>query len=115
MEVKPELRLPGGQRLALDEYGHLKNRNAWTRAVAEAMAEMDSIELLPEHWRVIELIRAHFEAYEVEMPMRLLVRKLRESGLVELASSRALYRLFPEGPVRQGSRYGGLPIPVSCI
>jgi len=113
--MKQSLLLGGGRRLELDEYGHLRKREEWDRCVAEAMAAADGIALQPEHWRVMELIAAHFDAYEVEIPMRLLVRKLREAGRNDLASSRALYRLFPEGPVRQGSRYAGLPIPVSCI
>jgi len=107
--------MPRGNSLPLDDYGHLRRRGDWSRQVAEAMAAADGIRLGSEHWRVIELLRAHFDAFGVEMPMRLLVRKLREDGYPDAASSRGLYRLFPEGPVRQGSRYAGLPIPVSCI
>lgn len=109
------LTLPDGERLPLDEYGHLCDRDDWSREVALAMAAADGIELEPAHWCVMDLLRAHFDAFGVEMPMRLLVCRLREAGHAGAASSRALYRLFPDGPVRQGSRYAGLPIPVSCI
>lgn len=109
------LALPDGSGVPLDEYGHLKRREDWTREVAIVMAVADGLELGSGHWLVMEILTAHYEAYGVETPMRMLVRKLRERGAPDLASSRALYRLFPEGPVRQGSRYAGLPIPVSCI
>ena len=33
----------------------------------------------------------------------------------EQADSRALYRLFPQGPAKQAARYAGLPRPTSCI
>lgn len=109
------LELPDGSGVPLDEYGHLSRREDWSREVAMAMADADGLELGAGHWLVMDILTSHYEAYGVETPMRLLVRKLRERGAPELASSRALYRLFPEGPVRQGSRYAGLPIPVSCI
>jgi tRNA 2-thiouridine synthesizing protein E len=109
------LQLPGGNRVRLDEYGHLSRREDWSREVAVAMAAVDGLELGAGHWLVMDIMAAHYQAFGVETPMRLLVRKLRERGAPDLASSRALYRMFPEGPVRQGSRYAGLPIPVSCI
>lgn len=107
--------LPSGEVVELDEHGHLRDRAAWTRQVALELALRDDIELNDVHWEVMALLVAHYDRYGVEIPMRLLVSKLRESGFEDQASSRALYRLFPEGPVRQGSRYAGLPIPVSCI
>jgi tRNA 2-thiouridine synthesizing protein E len=33
----------------------------------------------------------------------------------EKASSRYLYRLFPEGPAKQATKYAGLPKPARCI
>jgi tRNA 2-thiouridine synthesizing protein E len=115
LEMSGMLELPDGRRVALDVHGHLCRREDWSREVAVAMAAADGLELGAGHWLVMDVLTAYYEAYGVETPMRLLVRKLHERGAPELASSRALYRLFPEGPARQGSRYAGLPIPVSCI
>lgn len=109
------LELASGETVALDEHGHLAARSDWSQQVAREMASRDGIELDAVRLKVMALLTAHYDAYGVEMPMRLLVRRLGESGFEDHASSRALYRLFPEGPVRQGSRYAGLPIPVSCI
>ena len=67
------------------------------------------------HWVVLDILREYYAEFGIEPPMRALVRMLKNKGIVEHASSLALYRLFPEGPARQGSRYAGLPLPVSCI
>lgn len=79
------------------------------------MAELDGIELRAEHWHVIRILRDYFEEFGIETPMRVLVSRLRDRMSDATLGSRDLYRLFPQGPVRQGSRYGGLPIPLSCI
>lgn len=109
------LQLAGGERVALDEKGYLTDWQSWTPAVALAMAAVDGIELTEDHWQVLHLFRQYFEAYEIEPPMRALVRLLREQWGDEKCNSRYLYRLFPDGPGTQACRYAGLPRPVSCI
>jgi tRNA 2-thiouridine synthesizing protein E len=47
--------------------------------------------------------------------MRVVVRAMRDEGVVDDASSRTLYRLFPDGPIRAACRYAGVPPPESCI
>ncbi|MDX1459493.1 MAG: TusE/DsrC/DsvC family sulfur relay protein [Xanthomonadales bacterium] len=109
------LELDDGRCLPLDRYGHLATAQNWDRGVAQALARRDGIRLNQDHWRVIEFVRGYYLNHGIEAPMRSLVKHLRESGAEHIAASRALYRLFPDGPVRQGHRYGGLPIPASCI
>lgn len=110
-----ELELPGGLRLALDEKGYLLNGRDWSPAAAEAMARADGLTLSDDHWFVLRLFREYFERYEIEPPMRALVRLTREGLGEEKGTSRYLYRLFPDGPVTQACRYAGLPRPVSCV
>ena len=109
------LRMEDGRQLALDEHGHLENANDWSPEVAMRMAAVDGIELSDMHWLLLELFQAYHRDYEIEPPMRILVRTLKEKGRDDKANSLALYRLFPQGPARQGSRYAGLPLPLSCI
>ena len=104
-----------GRQLALDDHGHLENANDWSPEVAMQMAAADGIELSAAHWLLLEVFRAYHRDYEIEPPMRVLVGELKIKGHDQAANSLTLYRLFPEGPARQGSRYAGLPIPVSCI
>lgn len=109
------LQLPDGQCLAIDEKGYLLNHNDWSPVVAETMAAADQIELGPDHWAVLEIFQEYFRQYEIEPPMRALVRLARERLGEDRGSSRYLYRLFPDGPGTQACRYAGLPRPVSCI
>lgn len=107
--------MPGGAKFELDDYGHLAIGAQWSPEVAKHLAGGDGIELSAAHWMVIRILREYYDEFGIEASMRAIVKLLREQSAEEFASSRALYRLFPEGPVRQGSRYAGLPIPVSCI
>lgn len=110
-----ELHIPGGGTLALDEKGYLLDWRAWTPAVARTMAAADGVELTDDHWAVLRLFREYYEQYEIEPPMRVLVRETGRRLGADKGSSRFLYRLFPDGPGTQGCRYAGLPRPVSCV
>jgi len=109
------LQLAGGEQVALDEKGYLLDWLSWSPAVASTMAAADGIELTADHWEVLQLFRQYFAQYEVEPPMRALVRLVRERLGEAKANSRFLYRLFPGGPGTQACRYAGLPRPISCI
>jgi dissimilatory sulfite reductase related protein len=109
------LRLPDGREVAVDDRGYLCSPADWTRGVAEFMAARDGIELTAEHWVVLDLFRAYYARFDIEPPMRVLVRLVRERLGAEKGTSRYLYRLFPSGPGTQACRYAGLPRPVSCI
>jgi tRNA 2-thiouridine synthesizing protein E len=115
MEMNQELGLPDGRSLPLDEKGYLVDRRDWSAEVAQTMAAADGIELTGDHWRIIAYFQAYYEDHDMEPPMRALVRKARELLGEEKASSRYLYRLFPDGPTTQACRYAGLPRPVSCL
>ena len=109
------LQLGEGMSLALDEHGHLANADDWSEPVASEFAGLDGIVLGEMHWLVISILRDYYREYEIEPPMRALVKELKLRGGESFANSLELYRLFPQGPVRQGSRFAGLPIPLSCI
>lgn len=115
MEVNEPVLIPGETAIELDEYGHLSDGKRWSPEVAQQLAYRDGIQLTDAHWMVIRILRQYYVEFGIEAPMRAIVRALREQDATDFSSSRALYRLFPEGPVRQGSRYAGLPVPVSCI
>jgi tRNA 2-thiouridine synthesizing protein E len=112
---EPVLHLPDGTSLPIDEKGYLRDHTTWTPLVAETMAAADSIELKADHWQLIQIFQDYFKQYEIEPPMRALVKIVRECLGEEKGNSRYLYRLFPDGPTTQVTRYAGLPRPVSCI
>jgi tRNA 2-thiouridine synthesizing protein E len=101
--------------IELDQEGHLRDPDAWSEAVAEALAARDGVELDATRWWLVRFVRRHWETYGMPPLMRVAVRAMRDEGVVEDASSRTLYRLFPDGPIRQACRYAGLPPPESCI
>jgi len=109
------LELADGRSLALDGRGYLLDWTAWCPEVARAMAEADGIVLTADHWAVLALFREYFGEFEIEPPMRALVRLVGERLGGDKANSRFLYRLFPDGPGTQGCRYAGLPRPLSCV
>ena len=101
--------------VVLDEDGHLVDRGQWSEAVAAALAARDGIELEERHWVVIRFVQAYYDEYELAPSMRVLVKAMHKRLGDEWATSRPLYRLFPESPARQACLYAGLPKPVGCI
>lgn len=98
-----------------DRQGYLLDPEDWDREVAVVMASLDEIELSEQHWEIINFLRAYYFEYAMAPPMRLLVKAVASRLGEERGNSRYLYRLFPDGPAKQASRYAGLPKPVSCI
>lgn len=97
-----------------DAQGFLKQSLQWTYELGIFMAEQDGIELTEEHWEVINYVREYYEDYNIAPPMRMIIRIFKKAFGEENANSRYLYTLFPEGPMKQGSKYGGLPKPKNC-
>lgn len=104
-----------GRDIALGPDGHLVVSEDWSEAVAEEMARRDGVELCALHWWLIRFVRSHYREYGMPPLMRMAVKAMRRDANVQDASSRTLYRLFPDGPIREACRYGGLPRPESCI
>jgi tRNA 2-thiouridine synthesizing protein E len=110
-----DLQLADGRSIELDEKGYMKNPGDWTPDIAERMAGDEGIQLSSDHWEILEIFRDYFAEFDIEPPMRALVRRSAERLGSEKGNSRYLYRLFPDGPATQACRYAGLPRPVSCI
>lgn len=109
------LRLDDGREIAVDDKGYLVDQSRWDREVAEFMARRDGIELNADHFAVIGIFQDYHRRFEIEPPMRALVKLARERLGPDKGNSRYLYRLFPQGPTTQACRYAGLPRPLSCI
>lgn len=104
-----------GRTIELGSDGHLVHPDDWSEALAEKMARRDGMELDAPRWWLIRFVRAHYQEYGTPPLMRVAVQAMRRETGAEDASSRTLYRLFPEGPIREACRYAGLPRPESCI
>ncbi|MBA2408477.1 MAG: TusE/DsrC/DsvC family sulfur relay protein [Gammaproteobacteria bacterium] len=104
-----------GKPCNTDPEGYLKEIDAWTPAVAHAMAVHDDVTLTEAHWEVIHFLRGYYYEYGIAPSVRVLVRAVGERLGPDKAKSAYLYRLFPEGPARQACRYAGLPKPTGCV
>jgi tRNA 2-thiouridine synthesizing protein E len=82
----------------------------WNRDVAAEIAAKEGLQLTDQHWEVVSFLRRHYGAtgpldYARDLSVVLGQRFESEGGL------KHLYLLFPGGPVSQGSRIAGIPVP----
>jgi TusE/DsrC/DsvC family sulfur relay protein len=103
------------RHISLDADGYLSNSEQWSPAVAEALADLDGIQLEPGHWWLIEFVRSHHHQYGTAPLMRVVVAALRAANADPTLGSRDVYRLFADNPVRQACKYAGLKKPDWCI
>ncbi len=101
--------------IGVDDKGYMLDAEAWSAEIARSFAKKDGMELTPQHFEIIHMLRDYYFEFEMAPPIRLLIKAIGHRLGAEKANSRYLYRLFPEGPAKQACRYAGLPKPVSCV
>jgi len=104
-----------GKVLETDEEGYLANLTEWEPAVAEVMAQQESVTLLPDHWEIINFLREYYEEYQIAPAVRVLTKAVGKKLGPEKGNSKYLYELFPYGPGKQACKYAGLPKPTGCV
>lgn len=97
-----------------DFEGHLLELEPWSEAQAKAQAEAEGLELGEEHWAVIYFLRERFIQHGQAKSGRHVLDALEQKFAVS-GGKRHLYQLFPNGPLSQGSRLAGLPLPPYSI
>ena len=97
-----------GTPIEVNDEGFLIDPSQWNEAIAAGLAEEESVGPLTEaHWKVLHHLRAKHAAGE-----EVTIRQLGKSGVV---STKDLYTLFPNGPLKKAARIAGVPKPVGCI
>lgn len=104
-----------GKEIATDADGYLKDSAQWSEPMAVVIAENEGIILSPEHWEVVRFVRDFYLEFNTSPAIRMLVKAMANKFGEEKGNSRYLYRLFPKGPAKQGTKIAGLPKPVKCI
>ena len=104
-----------GKRYRVYARGNLVHLDDWNEELAQHMAAKESITLSEAHWEVIRFLRQFYFQYGISPMVRLLMKHMRQQLGADKSSEAYLYKLFPEGPSRQGSRIAGLPEPQGCI
>ncbi|MFV0369349.1 MAG: TusE/DsrC/DsvC family sulfur relay protein [Hyphomicrobiaceae bacterium] len=83
---------------------------SWSKEQAVDQAKADGISFGDDHWKVIELLRAYYIEHGSENSAREIAEMLNDAFQTQ-GGRRYLYQLFPGGPVSQGSRLAGVPVP----
>jgi tRNA 2-thiouridine synthesizing protein E len=82
----------------------------WSEERAKAIAKQEGIELTVAHFQVIHLLRDYYLENGMAGSSRELADML-DMAMSEKGGRKYLYRLFSKGPVSQGMRIAGLPVP----
>ena len=99
----------GSQEVKVTETNYLVNLQEWSSELAEAFAQMESLELTEKHWDIIHYLRDEFFNNNENQPnTRSLVKAMQEKW-GEKINAKDLYTLFPKDPSKQGGRIAGLP------
>ena len=104
-----------GEDIATDEQGYLLDYSQWQEDLASEMAKHDAFELTTAHWEVINFVRQFYLTYNTSPAIRALTKAMKAEFGEEKANSRYLFRLFPDGPAKQATKYAGLPKPKRCL
>jgi tRNA 2-thiouridine synthesizing protein E len=84
----------------------------WNRATVIKSAAREGIILSDEHWKAIIFLRRYYLEQGWPSHPHKLVREL-DQAFSGAGGTRYLYRLFPRGPLAQGARIAGLPVPAN--
>lgn len=82
----------------------------WNREQAQGTAAEEGIQLTDEHWQVIDCLR-DFYLNRGPAENGREVGDMLDAEFAEQGGRGYLRRLFPNGPVGQGLRIAGLPVP----
>jgi TusE/DsrC/DsvC family sulfur relay protein len=97
------------ESLALDEEGFLLDPQAWTREIAQALAQAEGInELTEAHWKIIEFARERATESGASPTLRQITNG---TGI----STKELFSLFPKGPAKKVAKIAGVGKPEGCI
>lgn len=96
-----------GVQVKISDDGYMTDMSQWNENIARELAKEIEIELTPKHFEVLNYLRKEIAAGET-----LTIRKVGKSGIVDI---KALYELFPKGPLKFSSLIAGIPKPTSCV
>ncbi|WLH10699.1 TusE/DsrC/DsvC family sulfur relay protein [Pseudomonas hefeiensis] len=105
-----------GQRaIALDKDGYLADLDDWSAEVATALAAAEDIQLSPEHWEVLELLRGFYNEFQLSPATRPLIKYTALKLGADKGNSLHLNRLFKGTPAKLAAKLAGLPKPTNCL
>ncbi|BAN48259.1 TusE/DsrC/DsvC family sulfur relay protein [Metapseudomonas resinovorans] len=103
------------RRIPLDKDGYLQQLSDWNPTVAEALAEREELQLQPEHWEILELLRGFYAEFQLSPANRPLVKYVAQKLGPDKGNSLHLNRLFKGAPAKLAAKLAGLPKPTNCL
>ena len=100
-----------GRELETDEEGFLLDPSEWNREVAEEIARLESLELTPERWAVVEYVREYFEERQSVPEARFALTAIGRKLGKDKATRKFLQQLFPYGYGQQACKIAGMRKP----
>ncbi len=85
----------------------------WDEDKAKQLAAEEGIELTDDHWVIIRALRDYYAEKEGHIHALDTLRFMEEK--VKAHSLKDLYKLFPNGPVRQATKIAGIPTPAEAV
>jgi len=104
-----------GTTYETDEEGYLINLAEWNEAIAGVIATLESVEMSPSHWEVVNFLRDYYNEYQIAPAVRVLTKAIGKQLGPDKGNSKYLYELFPYGPAKQACKIAGLPKPTGCV
>ena len=104
-----------GQAIALDKDGYLVELNDWSPEVAAALATREELELSPEHWEILELLRGFYREFDLSPATRPLIKYTALKLGTDKGNSLHLNLLFKGTPAKLAAKLAGLPKPTNCL
>jgi len=105
----------GPRTLELDKDGYLVDLNEWSPEVAEALAAAEALELTPDHWQVLELLRQFYAEFQLSPATRPLIKYTALKLGPQKGNSLHLNTLFNGTPAKLAAKLAGLPRPTNCL
>ncbi len=97
-----------GHDVQVDAEGFMTEYGEWSKEIATQLAANIGIELTDAHWKVIDFVRADYQAQGETPTLR---RVTTESGV----PTKELFLLFPKKPAKKMSYIAGVPKPAGCV
>ena len=98
-----------GKTIETNEDGYLVEVNDWDEDVAQAIADLDQLEMTDQHWDVVRYLRSEHVDNAGNEPNERTIMKDMGKVWGKKPSSKDMYNLFPGMPSKQGRKIAGLP------
>ena len=87
----------------------------WSPQRAWAVADAEGVALTEDHWEVVRALQEIFARHELRELNTREIHDALDEHFHARGGIKFLYRLFPGGPIAQGFRVAGLPVPAIAV